>query len=952
MLSMTLGLLALLWSGGPALAIPPPKLQLQMASHDVRFQDYCLPSGLRVVFQEDLSQPVVSVSTVVGSGASSDPEGMEGMAHLVEHLWFRSAQLHVPAVWQLRTRLGAWMNGFTSFDTTKYTTVAPARYVRTLLEIEGQRLTNTLNGVDEDIFLTEREVVRNELRQNYENTGRSGMSSSYLRLFPEGHPYHRTVIGDHLSLDTIDLEAANAFAAQHYQPTNTTIMVVGDIDLDATGAWLAQSFPPALLEGPGSQCEARLPEEPPAVPEPTDTSFVREQAEVDAIQALITWAVPGGYRPVEGLERMVMGMLDWSLERHQSRDPDCSIYVQTEASIISCRLDLRPPEDPRAIQDPEQRLRRALDGVHELWDMNNRDWQARSYNRTRLAQAADLFLSGEEVSGTYSTRSTRMTENLHHVGTVDYFIPRLQWLEPIRAGHAAEFAARYLDKRRAVVTILDPFEDRSLEAGWHKHQQGGQELEEPLPTDVTVAEEVERLLVPLDLEPLQDFELDTGLRVLMLPFGTMPYTRVGLLFPGGELHETQPELERLTWHATTTLWQDEQGLTMTRAPNAIGGRWSLESGQGWHEYAISGSGGNLEAQLYLLRRRMDSLRVKFSEKGDYIDGLERSIWRQRERPEHWAGELSWTILAPDHPSTRPLDEATLDAARELGLGDMKAWSRRIVTPENATLVVVGRYDEERARDWVERWFGDWDPRGDPVPLPAPAPLPAPPDRRVIVVDKPTATQTQVTLRCQMKGLDAERVMAQSLAAELLAGRSKYELRIRSGATYGVHRSFRDLPGTGRLLTLSTDVQNSAAGETVTTILDMVQTIGSGQLSTQPLERTQLARASAYAQGQQTTGQVLNRLLWPLERGMDLDYVTQYAQRLGALEPADLGAVLYRCMGHEVITLVGPRADIVSQLEAAEVPHEVFDWQAERDRMMQEHAPDRWKDELKRREKEG
>ncbi len=953
MLAPALGLLLTLAAVDPAGAISAPRLQLQVADYDVRYTDYCLPSGLRVVFQEDHSQPVVSVTTVVGSGASADPEGMEGMAHLVEHLWFRSAQAHIPAVWQMRNRLGAWMNGYTSFDTTKYTTVAPSRYVRTLLEIEGQRLTDTLNGVDEAIFQTEREVVRNELRQNYENTGRSGMASSYLRLFPEGHPYHRSVIGDHQSLDDIDLEAAQAFAAEHYVPTNTTIMVVGDIDPDATSAWLAQSFPPHLLEGSGSSCEARLADEPPPVPDPVDTSFVREQAEVDDIQALITWAVPGGYRPIEGLERMVMGMLDWSLEKYQSRDPQCSIYIQAEASIISCVLDLRPPEDPRAIQDPEQRLRRALDGVHELWDMANRDWQARSYSRSRLAMAADLFLSGEEVSGTYSTRSTRLTEHLHHTADFDYFLSRLAWLEPIKAGHAAEFAAEYLDKRRAVVTILEPYQDRSMAEAGGEHQRGGdQDFEAPLDTDTPMEDQVTNLMVPLDLEELQDFELDTGLRVLMLPFGTMPYARANLLLPGGELHEPMPELERVTWKATSTLWKDEQGMRMSLAPSAVGGEWRYEIGQGWHEYGISGSGGNLEAQLYLLRQRLDSHRVKLSEKGDYVDALERSIWRSRERPEHWAAELARAHLAPDHPSTRPFDEATLEAVRALGLGDLKVWGRSIVQPRDATLVVVGRYDEERARDWVERWFGDWDPKAEEAPLPEPAALPDPPEQRVFVLDKPTATQTKLALRCQMAGLDVERALAQSMAAELLSGRTKYELRVRSGVTYGVNYGFVDLPEVGRLLTVSTRVQNSAAGEAVATMLHITDVIGSGALGGTILDRAKLARASSYAQGQQTTHQVSSRLLWPLERGMGLDYVTSYGERLAAITPADLGAQMERCEDHEVITLVGPQAEILPQLEELEIPYELFDWQAERDRLMQEHAPDRWKDEQKRREKEG
>jgi len=937
---LILGLLALLSLTLPAHGISAPKLQLVVEDHDVQYQDYCLPSGLRVVFQVDHSQPVVSVTTVVGSGAAADPEGMQGMAHLVEHLWFRSSHPQVPAVWQLRNRMGAWMNGYTNFDTTKYTTVAPSQNIRTLLEVEGHRLEHALNGVDTEIFETEREVVRNELRQNYENTGASGLSSAYLRLFPPGHPYHRSIIGNHESLDAIDLEAAVAFAAQHYTPANITIMVVGDVDPEATSAWLSESLPTAALEGPGSQCEPRLPAASPPVPDPVDTSFVWEKAEVDHIQALITWAVPGGYRPIEGLERMVMGMLDWSLERYQSRDPDCSLFVRTEASVIACTLDLSPPDDPRDIQDPEQRLRRALDGVHELWDMNNRGWQDYSYGRSRLVQAANLFLAGEEVSGTYSTRSTRMTEHLHQTGGVDYFTGRLAWLEPIRVGHAAEFAAEYLDKRRAVVTILVPTDQRSEVISGDIHH-AAQLLDSDMPRDGTVAEEVARLLVPLDLEPLVDFELDNGLRVLLLPFGTMPYARVGLLLPGGVIHEPSAQVEKLTWHNTRTLWQDEQGMSMSLAPSAVGGEWTLEFGPGWHEYAISGSGGSLEAQLYLLRRRVDSKKLRLDNKGDDIDEWENELWRHRERPEYWAETQAWSRLAPDHPAMRPLDEAGLEALRGLGMADIKAWSRSIVSPEQATIVVVGRYDQDRAKDWVERWWGDWSPRGERVPLPSPAPLPAPPERSILVLDKPTATQTQVALRCQLPGLDLEHALAQDLAAGMLTSRTKYELRVTSGWTYGVHRRFESLPGVGRLLTMDTSVQNSAAGQTVATILALMDEVGGQGVEAKALEGKQINRAQSYAQGQQTTKQVLNRIMWPLERGLGLAYLSGYGEQLGAVTPGDLVAQLDSCREHEVITLVGPAGAIGEQLGDLGIDFELYDWQSERDHLMQDVAPKRW-----------
>ncbi len=83
-------------------------------------------------------------------------------------------------------------------------------------------------------------------------------------------------------------------------------------------------------------------------------------------------------------------------------------------------------------------------------------------------------------------------------------------------------------------------------------------------------------------------------------------------------------------------------------------------------------------------------------------------------------------------------------------------------------------------------------------------------------------------------------------------------------------------------------------------------------------------------------------MWPLERGLGLDYVTSYGERLGALEVGSVARELESCMGHEVVTLVGPQAEITGQLEAMEIDHSILDWRAERDRLMQAEAPDRWR----------
>src|SRR5688572_21898093 len=188
-------------------------------------------SGLRVIVQEDHSSPLVSIVTSVGVGATADPKGVEGLAHFVEHLVFRSKPFGGDTqYWDLLKRTGGFFNASTSWDFTTYYTTAHKDQLESLMRLEAWRIMNTVGGVTTDVFTTEREVVRNELRQRWETTpGNKMFDLLFDSLYPVGHPLRRPIGGTHDSLTAAKLEHAQAFVKEHYRPDNTTITIVGDV---------------------------------------------------------------------------------------------------------------------------------------------------------------------------------------------------------------------------------------------------------------------------------------------------------------------------------------------------------------------------------------------------------------------------------------------------------------------------------------------------------------------------------------------------------------------------------------------------------------------------------------------------------------------------------------------------------------------------------------------------
>ena len=242
--------LSLLVSMGAQARPEAPSMRLQLDDYDIQLADYCFPSGLRVIFQEDHSQPIVSITSVIDRGSSDDPEGLEGIAHLVEHMWFKSLHGELPKVWDVLDEMGAALNASTATDWTNYMTVAPIDAMIPLLRLEALRLTDTVAGVTDDDLLSEREVVRNELRMRYENGTGDALYFIRDKLYPEGHPYNRLGIGTHDSLNNITMADVRDFTDNNYTGENTTIVVVGDFSNDDSWQFIAESFPPELLVDP------------------------------------------------------------------------------------------------------------------------------------------------------------------------------------------------------------------------------------------------------------------------------------------------------------------------------------------------------------------------------------------------------------------------------------------------------------------------------------------------------------------------------------------------------------------------------------------------------------------------------------------------------------------------------------------------------------------------------
>jgi zinc protease len=193
------------------------------------FEEHVLDNGLRVLLHPSHGAPVVSLHLCYHVGSACEAPGKTGFAHLFEHLLFQGSQ-HVASDGHFRliTEAGGTLNGNTSFDRTLYYETLPANQLELALWLESDRMGFFLSAMDQRKLDNQRDVVRNEKRQNYElKPYAKAHEVLAATLFPGEHPYAHLPIGSHADLESASLADVKAFFERWYRPDNATLALGG-----------------------------------------------------------------------------------------------------------------------------------------------------------------------------------------------------------------------------------------------------------------------------------------------------------------------------------------------------------------------------------------------------------------------------------------------------------------------------------------------------------------------------------------------------------------------------------------------------------------------------------------------------------------------------------------------------------------------------------------------------
>jgi zinc protease len=415
----------------------------------VPYEMFRLPNGLTVIVHEDHSAPIASVNCWYHVGSGRETPGRTGFAHLFEHLMFEGSK-HVPegAFDRWLEAVGGDNNGSTQNDRTNYWENVPANAVEMPLFLESDRMGFLVDAMSPARVDGQRDVVKNERRQSYENRP-YGKVADVLpgALFPKGHPYSWPVIGSMADLSAASYQDVVDFFRKWYGPANASLVVAGDVNAREVRAEVEKWFG----EIPRSE-----PVEPLA-PQPVVLKAEKRLVLEDRVQLprlYLAWVTPPAFSPGDAALDAVAGILadgknsrlyrrlvyDLQVAQDVNAFQGSNALASTFLVIVTARAGHTLEEIRKLVDEEIARLQAEAPSAREV---------TRFQNKTE----AGFFDRLERVGG-FGGKADQLNAYYTATGDPDYFEEDLARYRALAPSDVQAAAVSFLCPGRVVVSVV------------------------------------------------------------------------------------------------------------------------------------------------------------------------------------------------------------------------------------------------------------------------------------------------------------------------------------------------------------------------------------------------------------------------------------------------------------------------------------------------------------------
>ena len=860
-----------------------------------------LPNGLTAIVRQDTSAPVVAINTYVAAGYFDEPDPVVGVAHVLEHMFFKGTPRRGVGEIAKQTKAeGGYLNAHTIYDHTSYYAVLPSTGFREGLDIQADAYANSL--VDAGELAKELEVIIQEAKRKLDNPSAVTVESLYALLHDQ-HRVRRWRIGTEDGLRRLTRADVDGFYRTYYRPSNTVLAVVGDVEPEAALAEIEQRYG-ALPDG--TPPRDRGPAEPGALA--GGPRYQEIEGDVRQSQLALGWRTPGPFDPDTPRLDLVAAVLGtgrasrlYRAVRERSLASSVSAYDSTpvELGIFVVHAESDPArlvEAARAAMAEVEGVRAGGVRADELERVRS-ILEARSLRRLESMEGQASWLAEWESMGGWEQgeayRAALLAATPDEVAGAAH-----RWLAPEAAG-----AVVYRPRGTAPVAA----DARTFFGAITGEASAPVPPASPLPAPATLAAApaLERVEAGVHV-----FRTDAGVPILVVPKPGLRIVHLAASALGGAVTEPDGEegLTALTAAASVKGTATRSAAAIAEEAERLGGSVGASAGGESVGWGISVPTANYASAAALLADV-----VQHAAFPDAAVETERGVLVQdartlRDDMYRWPMRLAGQAAFAEHPYGRPVG-GTETSLVGLTPERVRAWHRAMVDGGAWALAVVGDVEPAEAAAVVAGAFGAL--RMAEVPA-----IPAPVWPREVVVNAESRDKRQTALALLFPGparRDPARFAAGLLAgiASGLGGRFFDELRDRRSLAYTVHAftSPRRLAGTfGAYIATSPGQEDEARDGLLAEF---------AKLATDGVTADELARAQTYALGthaiaRQGGGAVLGEVLDAWQGGDGLHELDEYEGRVRGVTVEEVRGFAARYFGERWVEGV---------VRGAQQPHE-------------------------------
>ena len=864
------------------LALVAPLLAGRSSGLDVPYTKHVLDNGLEVVVHEDHSDPVVSVFVYYHVGSGREEPGRSGFAHLFEHMLFQGSE-HVgdDEHFKLVSEAGGTLNGSTTNDRTNYYETLPASQLELALWLESDRMGWFLPAITQAKLDNQRDVVKNERRQNYENRPYGQAAGAIATsLYPSDHPYSWLTIGSQEDLTAASLEDVKGFFARWYGPNNATLAIGGDVDT-AQALALVEKWFASIPRGPA--VDKPLPRRSPL----RESKRVVIEDRVQLPQLELVWPGVEGWHADEAALDVLASILASNrsslLERALTIDSDLASEVSARNSSdeVAGEFSITVRANPGVTLDSlEARVDALLAGLAE------RGVDPEQVARARTRYEASFVRRLETVQA----RTAMLCD--HNTFTKD---PG-SWRRALDARLAVEaddvtrvLREHVIGKPRVALSVV-PRGKPALAAAGSRPPEPWKPEAKPGPDR---AKRPEAAPVPAFRAPAVWTDgLANGVPVTATTWRELPLSTLTVALPAGQIREEGGKLglSALVAQMLEQGTRTYSAVELAERLDEIGASLRVSAGDDEIRVSVSSLDEHFDEALAVLREVL--LEPRFASEDFERLKKERlvDLETRSDQIRVVAGDVYRRLLWGDSVLAMP-STGTPESVAKLSLDDVRAFWKRHGSAAGSRITYVGGLGKQDLARELDPLVKAW--RSETVASPAPEPQPVRFEAtRIYLVDKPGAAQSEIRIgHASVSSLDP-RYYPLTVLNHALGGafssRINLNLRESKGYTYGARTSFEGGPRAGAF-TASAAVKTDVTADAVREMMKELVAIRDG-VTKEELGFSRLALRQGATRQFESTMALAGMLDEIARYGYPADYVERRLGQLEKLQPAELGAL--------------------------------------------------------------